>query len=62
MISGLKVNGCNWRTSLNEVSQAQKDKGCMFFLMHGKYVQKVNIYTKTSMVKYKVIYRTCLLQ
>jgi hypothetical protein len=41
----------------SEVSQAQKDKGCMFSLTHGKQIQKINIYTKTSI--YKLMCRTC---
>jgi hypothetical protein len=41
---------------LSEVNQAQKDKGHMFSLVHGRQIQKINIYTKTSMT----IYRTCL--
>jgi hypothetical protein len=45
---------------LSEVSQAQKDKSCMFPLIHGTQIQKINIYTKASMIKYKLICRTCL--
>jgi hypothetical protein len=49
---------------LSEVSQVQKDKGHMFSLIHGKWIQKINIYTHTkknpNMIKYKLICRTCL--
>jgi hypothetical protein len=46
---------------LSEVSQTQrKDKGCMFSLICGRYIQEINIYTKTSMITYKLRYRTCL--
>jgi hypothetical protein len=31
---------------LSEVSQAQKDKGRMFSLIHGRQIQKISIYTK----------------
>jgi hypothetical protein len=37
---------------LNEVSQAQKHKGHMFSLVHGRYVQKINTYTKASIIIY----------
>jgi hypothetical protein len=36
---------------LSEVSQEQKDKGCMFSLMW-KIDPKINIHTKTSMIIY----------
>jgi hypothetical protein len=42
---------------LSEVSQAQKDKGLMFSLICGRQIQKINIYTKTSMIIYKLICR-----
>jgi hypothetical protein len=45
---------------LSEVSQAQKDKGHMFSLISGRYIQKINIYTKMNMIIYKHICRTCL--
>jgi hypothetical protein len=45
---------------LNEVSQAQKHKGHMFSLIHGRYIQKINIYTKISMTTYKLMCRTYL--
>jgi hypothetical protein len=31
---------------LREVNQVQKHKACMFSLMCGRYIQKMNIYTK----------------
>jgi hypothetical protein len=35
-LCGFKVNGWNWRTSwLSEISQVQKDKSFMFFLICG---------------------------
>jgi hypothetical protein len=46
---------------LSEVRQAQKDKNYMFTLICVRYIQKINIYTKTSMITYKHICRTCLL-
>jgi hypothetical protein len=45
---------------LSEVSQAQRHKGLMFSLIHGTYIQKINIYTKTSMIVHKLICGTCL--
>jgi hypothetical protein len=33
---------------LSEVSQIQKDKGCMFSLIYGRQIQKINIYTKNK--------------
>jgi hypothetical protein len=45
---------------LSKVSQAQKDKGHMFSLIHERQIQKVNIYTKTCMIIYKLRCRTCL--
>jgi hypothetical protein len=44
---------------LNEVSQAQKNKGHMFSLICGRQIQKINVYTKIRMI-YKLICRTCL--
>jgi hypothetical protein len=43
---------------LSEVSQSQKDKGCMFSLVCGRQIQKINIYTKASTIIYKC--GTCL--
>jgi hypothetical protein len=40
---------------LGEVSQAEKDKGCMFSLICGRQIQRVNIYTKTNMIIFKLI-------
>jgi hypothetical protein len=31
---------------LSELSQVQKDKGCMFSLIYGRQIQKINVYTK----------------
>jgi hypothetical protein len=45
---------------LGEVSQAQKDKGCMFSLIPERQIQHINIYTKTNMIIYKLICRTCV--
>jgi hypothetical protein len=45
---------------LNEVSQAQKDKDCMFSLICGRQIQKIRIYTKTNIIIRKLISRTCL--
>jgi hypothetical protein len=45
---------------LSEVSQAQKDKGCMFAVICGKQIQKINIYTKPNMIINKLRCRTCL--
>jgi hypothetical protein len=33
---------------LREVSQAQKNKDCMFSLTCGTQIQKINIYTKAT--------------
>jgi hypothetical protein len=38
MTWGLKVNGCN--ITLSEVSQDQKQKRCMFSLIHRRYIQR----------------------
>jgi hypothetical protein len=35
---------------LSEVSQVQKDKGHAFSLLCGRQIQKINMYTKTSMI------------
>jgi hypothetical protein len=43
---------------LREVSQAQKDKGCMFSLIHGRQILKINICTKPSMFKLIIIFVT----
>jgi hypothetical protein len=40
---------------LNEVSQAQKNKGLIFSLTCGKQIQKINICTKTNMIVSKLI-------
>jgi hypothetical protein len=45
---------------LSEVIQAQNNKGSMFSLIHCRYIQKINIHTKTSKIIYKVICRACL--
>jgi hypothetical protein len=56
---------------LSDVCQAQKDKGCMFSLIHGRYIQKINIrknkqyHIQTRMyifviVELLLICRTCL--
>jgi hypothetical protein len=45
---------------LSEVSQVQKDKSHIFSLINGRQIQKINIYTKTNMITYAFIYRTCL--
>jgi hypothetical protein len=34
----------------------------MFSLICGRYIQKMNIYTKTNMIIYNLIGRTCLYQ
>jgi hypothetical protein len=39
---------------LSEVSQVQKDKGPMFSLICGRQIQMINMYTKTSMIIYKL--------
>jgi hypothetical protein len=44
---------------LSEVSQDQKHKSHVFSHMW-KIDSKINIYTKTSMIIYKLICRTCL--
>jgi hypothetical protein len=44
---------------LSEVSQAKKDKGCMFSVICGRQIQKINTYTKASMIIYKLRCRTC---
>jgi hypothetical protein len=46
-------------TMLSEVSQVQKDKDHMFSLMC-RSIQKINIYTKQSMITYKIRCRTCV--
>jgi hypothetical protein len=33
-------------TMLSEISQVQKDKGCMFSLICGRSIQKIKMYTK----------------
>jgi hypothetical protein len=40
---------------LSEVSQAQDHKGHMFSLIHRRQIQKINIYTKTNMIIYKLM-------
>jgi hypothetical protein len=45
---------------LSDVSQTQKDKGHMFLLFCRRHTQKTNIYTKISMIRYKLICRICL--
>jgi hypothetical protein len=45
---------------LSEVSQDQKGKDYLFSLICGKQTQKINLYTKTNMITYKPICRTCL--
>jgi hypothetical protein len=45
---------------LGEVSQVQKDKGCMFFLMYGRQIQRINIYTKPNTMIYTFINRASL--
>jgi hypothetical protein len=35
---------------LSEVSQTQKDKDHLFSLINGRQIQKLNIYTKISMI------------
>jgi hypothetical protein len=35
---------------IGEISQVQKDKGHMFSLTHRRQIQKINIYTETSMI------------
>jgi hypothetical protein len=47
-------------TTLSEISRAQKNKDCMFSLICGRYIQKINIYTKTNMIIYKLRCRTGL--
>jgi hypothetical protein len=42
--------------ALGEVSQAQKDKGPRFSLICGRQIQRINIYTKTSMITHKLIH------
>jgi hypothetical protein len=39
---------------LSKASQAQKDKGCVLSLIHGRQIQKINIYTKASMMMYNL--------
>jgi hypothetical protein len=50
--------GCKWMQlqdiMLSEVSQDQEDKGCMFSLICGRQIQKINIYTKPSMIIYEI--------
>jgi hypothetical protein len=45
---------------LSETNQAQEDKGLIFCLICGRQIQKINLYTKTNMIMYKLICRTCL--
>jgi hypothetical protein len=45
---------------LSEVSQGQKEKSHIFSVICGRWIQKMNMYTKTSMVIYKLICKTCL--
>jgi hypothetical protein len=45
---------------LSKVSKAQKHKHCMFSLICGREIQKIYIYTKTSIIIYKLICRTHL--
>jgi hypothetical protein len=44
----------------SEVNQAQNDRGHIFSLIHGRKIQKINIYTKTNTIIYKLKCRTCL--
>jgi hypothetical protein len=44
----------------SEISQAQKDEDHMFSFICGRKIQKINIYTKPSMIIYKLICGTCL--
>jgi hypothetical protein len=45
---------------LSEISQVQKDKNCMFPLICGRQIQKINVYTK-QMRSYTHLYveHTC---
>jgi hypothetical protein len=45
---------------LSEVNQVQKNKGCMFPLICGRYIQKINVYAKTNLIIYTSICRTRL--
>jgi hypothetical protein len=45
---------------ISDVRQAQKHKDHMFSPVCGRQIQKISIYTKTSMIIYKVRYRICL--
>jgi hypothetical protein len=45
---------------LSEVSQARKDKGHMFSLIHGRQIQKINVFTKSHMIMYTFKYRAYL--
>jgi hypothetical protein len=45
---------------LSEVNQAQENKQCMFSLVYGRQIQKINIYTKIIMILSKLICRTDL--
>jgi hypothetical protein len=45
---------------LSEVSQDEKHKSCMFSLICGRQIQNINMYTKTSMIIYKLRSRACL--
>jgi hypothetical protein len=45
---------------LSEISQVQKDKYCMFSLICGREIQKINVYLKINVIIYKHIFRTCL--
>jgi hypothetical protein len=43
---------------LSEVSQAQKDKDHIFSFICARQIRKINIYTKTNVIVYKLICRT----
>jgi hypothetical protein len=47
---------------LSKVSQTHKDKGHMCSLIHGRQIQMINVYTKTSMLIYKLRCRTCIIE
>jgi hypothetical protein len=38
--------------TLSEVSQVQKDKGCMLSLTCGRQIPKINVYTNINMIVY----------
>jgi hypothetical protein len=60
-LCGLKVNWMHLEDMiLSDASQVQKDKGHMFSLICGRWIQKINIYSKTNMIIYTFICRTCL--